>query len=164
MHNTFSGNGNGTHAKAEFTQEHWAEMNTQIEQEANDLLAGRKENTLFIQALSDNWSLQHFLDVARHRGKSWGFLSALADKSLEIQGWGMLDFMADAVGRDLAEQILRKALSSLDRVAKIQEAFLSHNEDSPYAEQRFDELRSDLTQWARESRQRYWRRVNRLME
>lgn len=159
-----SGGGSNGHSRSGFTQEHYDEVKTQVEQEAKDLMAGRQENTLLIQALSGNWSVRHFLDVAGQRGKSWRFLSALADKSLEIQGWGMLDFMADAVGRDLAEQILRKALASLERVGKIEEDFKTRYGDDAFVEQIFDELRADLTTWARESRQHYWRRVNKLME
>lgn len=152
---SFSKNGSGDHR---------SEIASELEFEERELMAGRQENPLFMKAIANNWSAAHFFQVARWKGKNWRFLSALSDKALELEGYAVLDFLADAYGRDFAEQVFRKSLSALARAMNIYERFKAIYGDNPFAEQMFLELAEDEVRWTQESRQRYWSRLRRLLE
>jgi hypothetical protein len=141
-----------------------AEVKAVLAFEEQEIMAGRRENALLTQAIANNWSAKDLFRVARHRGKSWRFLSALGDKALEIEGYALLQFVADAVGRDFAEMVFRKSLLSLQRAKAIYQQSRAVNGDDLFVEQMYVELCEDLVCWTRESRQRYWDRLTRLLE
>lgn len=120
---------------------------------------GQTENAWMLEGLAGNWSMSHFLEVAKRRGRSYRHLSALADKSQEIQGWAMLDFMAEAVGHDLTEQLVRKAIASVTRLKTMLADYAVHYGPDPDVEQIISEAIEDAVQRPRVGRVRYWRRV-----
>jgi hypothetical protein len=152
---SFSSNGKG-----ELRQE----ISDQLEWENGEIMSGRMENAILTQAIAGDWSVKHFFDVARWKGKSWRYLSALGDQSLQIQGYAMLHLIADVAGADLAEMTLRKANSTLARLHRIHNSFVAHHDDDPFAEQLHLDACEDLVQLTRETRHRFHRRVGLLLE
>ena len=124
---------------------------------------GKQENAFMLEALAGNWSMGHFLEVAKRRGKSYRHLLALVDKSQEIQGWAMLDFMAEAVGHDLAEQLVRKAIASVTRLKGLLADYKLRYGEDPDIEQIISEAIEDTIIRPQIGRRRYWYRIAQSM-
>jgi hypothetical protein len=146
-----------------FSEEVREEVLTQFALALTETDGGPENNAFMLQALAGNWSMAHFLDVARRRGRSFRHLLALADKSQEIQGWAMLDFMAEAVGHDLNEQLVRKAVAAVKRLRGVLAEYVLQYGDDPDVEQIISEALEDTVVRPRIGRQRYWYRVARTM-
>lgn len=139
------------------------EIEGAIRFEENEIKAGRIENAVLLEGIAGNINVAQFLKVARFRGKHWKFLSALSDKSLEIQGYAMLDFMADAVGRDLAKLTYQKARLNFAHLNQLKGEMDARYGADEFTEQIFSEMCDDLVDMARDTRHRYWQRINRLL-
>ncbi len=138
----------------------------EVIREEDELLnrSNDEENFTLLGALAGNWDIRQFISVARYHGKSWRFLSALADKSLQLQGYAMLDFMADAMGRDLALQVYEKARTTFARAERMKKNLDDRYGTNELLEQIFAEMCDDFVEWTAESRQRYWRRIGPLTQ
>ena len=73
------------------------EIVDEIAFEEDEVKKGRIDNAVLLEGLAGEINIRQFLNVARYRGTSWKFLSALSDKSLQLQGYALLDFIADAL-------------------------------------------------------------------
>lgn len=140
------------------------EMETQLTREFRDLKAGRTENILLIEAITNNWSADQLRQVARRRGRNWRFLTSLTDQMLRVEADALLALSATAAGVDLAYFGMLKVGAGLDRVDKIVEDYEGQG--------KLDDRRYQLTETAKDFMQelyddqfgRYLRRMGRLVD
>lgn len=146
-----------------FTDELRQEVLNRFSLALTEVDEGKQENAFMLEALAGNWSMAHFLEIAKRRGRSYRHLLALADKSQEIQGWAMLDFMAEAVGHDLNEQLVRKSIAAVKRLRGLLANYVSLYGDDPDVEQIISEALEDTVIRPRIGRRRYWYRIAQSM-
>ena len=132
---SYSNNGNGHSTNGhgpKLSQTDLSEMSAIIRSEMSSLQVGRTENALLLQALAGNWSIDQLIRTATTRGRNWRFMSALADKALQIQGVGILMLVAETTGADLTEHGFRKANDSIDRLHLVYQSAVQRTGDDPY--------------------------------
>jgi len=145
-------------------EEYRREIEAQFEWEQNEVAAGRIENAILMQGVAGQWSIKQYLNAAFWKGKSWRYISALSDQALQIQGYALLNFVAEAAGADMAEMIMRKSVSALKRYRDILTLSEELGGEDPFVTQLYQETCEDIVQFAREHRHSYHRRVGRLLE
>lgn len=158
MAQTFGGNG---HHK--LSREDLNEMADVVQWEIQELRAGREENVLLIDALSNQWSAEHILNAARQRGKNWRFLSALADKALQAQGVGLLVAVTEATGMDVTEHLMRKSFNALDRIDSVYEETVRRRGENPYKAQIYDEARQAVVNTFTQGKSLFYQQAGRLI-
>lgn len=151
-------NGNGRR------EEYRREIEAQFEWEQSEIAAGHSENAILIQGVAGQWSLKQYLNAAFWKGKSWRYISALSDQSLQIQGHALLNLVADVAGADMAEMMMRKSVSSLKRYRDILALSEELGGEDPFVTQIYQETCEDIVEFARDHRHSYHRKVGRLME
>lgn len=128
-------NGNGHHTNGQgpkLSSSDLREMSSIIRSELSSLQVGKAENALLLQAMAQNWPIDQVIRAAAARGRNWRFALALADKSLQIQGVGILMLVAQTTGADLTEHGLRKSFDSLDRIHLVYDWSVARNGEDPF--------------------------------
>ena len=103
------------------------ELQDIYEMEMKSIKRGRVDDALLIESIAHNWSFNRFVKMARIRSKRWGFLSALTDKALEIQGITMLNLMRAIMAEAFLEASLERTLATYHRI----KAKLNGHADDP---------------------------------
>jgi hypothetical protein len=132
--------------------------------EKSEVMAGKRENSLLTEAMAGNWTADHLIQVARRRGMNWRMSSALADKLLQLQGYALLDLMADAVGRDLAVQVMRKSIATWARAKQLIDDARQTYGDQEFFNRLWEEYEEDMATWAKNTRERNSNRLRKLLE
>lgn len=140
------------------------EIQRELIWEKSEVMAGKRENSLLTEAMAGNWTADHLIQVARRRGMNWRMSSALADKLLQLQGYGLLDLMADAVGRDLAVQVMRKTIATWARAKQLLDDARRTYGDQEFFHRLWEEYEEDMATLAKETRDRNARRLHKHLE
>lgn len=98
-------------------QDHAHEIKNALEEEYLFIKQGKAEDALLIFGMTHNLSTSEMIKIGRHRGRSWPFLSALADAKLEIEGQGLLHLVQQIVGNNLLEQASLQSAQTINRLA-----------------------------------------------
>lgn len=147
-----------------FTEEQIREVEDQVNLDIEGLKAGRKEDFLLLQSLRGNWSVEQFVSVAHHRGKSWRYLSALADAANEIQGLTMLHFIAAAAETAFTTATAQKVLNMLQRFREYHKEYkkTTGTRDDPIVNQIIQDAEVQLMEINKVYPQRLHARLSRL--
>jgi hypothetical protein len=132
-----------------------------LKEELAAIDAGNIESAALIQGIVHNWSFERYQQVAAFKGKGWRALSPLADKSLQIEGWGMLALINQIVGSDLVERTVIYARGSLKRINALEAADGTEDE---FLAQLYSDGKQDITENAREAREWYRNQVRKMFE
>lgn len=126
------------------TEEQKAFIKNQLLSELNAVEAGESvDNAILLQSLAGNWSIEHFLQVAKYHGQGWRTLTPLVQKVLEIQGLAMVYFVAVAAGNDLVYAAVQKTISSVMKLKKKGEQYAN----CPFATQIISDGIEASMQW-----------------
>ncbi len=151
-------------ADHQLTPDDMGQLEEQLIWERGEITAGRQENALLHQALAGHWTADHVIEVARRRGMSYRMSATLADKMLQLEGYGLLDLIAESVGLDLAEAVVRKALATWERGKHLFDRMIARYGE----EETILHLRDDFNRYVAslpsETNERNKRRANRLLE
>ncbi len=134
------------------------EIQEQLNLELQSIREGNLDDALLIKAMAHNWSFPHFLKVARWRGKSWRFLSALSDAALELQGIAMLRLMAHVMGNNLMKASMKKTMETIQHLYSL----LEQHTDNPHMTKAITTALEQVLLAQQETLEAYWNDVRKI--
>ena len=150
--------GNGNNTGFLNLEQHRPEIEEQLNLELQNIREGKLADALLIEAMAYNWSVPWFLKVAGLRGKSWRFMAALADKALEIQGYGMLNLVTQVISDRLTLTTYERAGETLKQLHQLAEKF----KDVPHADEMLEEAAEDIKETRRRVRNQFWDDIDKM--
>lgn len=139
-------------------EQHRPEIEAQLHLELENIREGKLADALLIEAMAYNWSVPWFLKVAGWRGKSWRFMSALADKALEIQGYGMLNLVTQVVSDRLTLATFQRAGETLKQLRQLSEEY----SDVPHMNEILEEAVEDVKEARRRAAAQFWDDIDKM--
>ena len=101
-------------------QNHRPEIKEALQAELQLIQEGKAQDAVLFYGMAHNMSTSKLIEIGRHRGRNWRFMSALADASLEIEGQGMLHLVRQVVGDNLLIQATQKAIYTIQVLTAMQ--------------------------------------------
>lgn len=87
-----------------------------FEEEYRAVQLGHVEDAILTQSVAGNWSVKKLSEMSRRRGKEWRFLSAATDRSLETQGYAVIEFITALAAHGLILASVDKCVASYKKL------------------------------------------------
>lgn len=143
----------------ELSEEQIRVVEDQVDKDLMAVEKGKLEDAVLLQSMAENWSYDQFMKVSQQRGRNYGVLSALADRTIEIQGIATLHLVSDVMRHGLREATVRKAIAVYRRLKELMEEY----EDDPIPNQIIADAMEEVIEQARETRASFQRAIGRLL-
>lgn len=118
------------------------------------------EDAILTQSVAGNWSVKKLSEMSRHRGKEWRFLSAAADRSLETQGYAVVEFITELAANGLILASIEKCVASYKKL----ELKRLQDGDIPGVSALIDEARENIRDAHRLTIAHFWEDIERIRE
>ena len=105
---------------------HEEEIKDSLQEEVDFIKQGKAEDAVLIYGMAHDLSMKQMIEMGRYRGRSWRFLSALADAKLEIEGKGILILVQQIVGNNLLYQATHQAAQTIGRLEAKREKYANN--------------------------------------